>query len=267
MSPGRTRAFVFYVNHCRLRTEVRPAGPDAPPGPFAGARSRKHSHHAGGRRRVRAPGDALLHRQGFVRPAAPGAEGVSSRADPLPAAPRRHHLQVQGDDRFPELVHQRNRRPPDRPHQRPGDYRRHPAVPGRDAALLRPAENEIAARRARGGELRCRLRRGAARRRALARQGAHLLAAGREGSVGPEASAARALEPAERPPRAGREHPRLPALELDRNRHLAVHPRRKHPHRAALFRQGARGRHPRQLAARCWSSRSCRCCPASGRRW
>ena len=77
MSPGRTRAFVFYANHCRLRTEVRPADPDAPPGPSAGARSREHSHHAGGGRRVRAAGDAVLHRQGFVRPAAAGAEGVS----------------------------------------------------------------------------------------------------------------------------------------------------------------------------------------------
>src|SRR6185295_5098120 len=67
--------------------------------------------------------------------------------------------------------------------------------------------------------------------------------------MGPEASAARALEPAERPARAGREHPRLPTLELDRNRHLAVHPRRKHSDRAALFRQGARSRRPRQLAA------------------
>ena len=46
---------------------------------------------------------------------------------------------------------QRNRRPPDRPHQRPGDRRRHAAVPGRHAALLRPAEDQVAARRARGG--------------------------------------------------------------------------------------------------------------------
>ena len=49
---------------------------------------------------------------------------------------------------------------------------------------------------------------------------------------------------------AGREHPRLPALELDRDRRLAVHPRREHPDRAALLRQGARGDRPRQLADR-----------------
>ena len=34
----------------------------------------------------------------------------------------------------------------------------------------------------------------------------------------------------------GRVDPRLPALELDRTRHLAIHPPREHPDRAALFR-------------------------------
>ena len=37
----------------------------------------------------------------------------------------------------------------------------------------------------------------------------------------------------------GREHPRLPDLELDRARHLAIHPPRGHPDRAALFRRAA----------------------------
>ncbi len=37
----------------------------------------------------------------------------------------------------------------------------------------------------------------------------------------------------------GREHPRLPDLELDRARHLAIYPARGHPDRAALFRGAA----------------------------
>ena len=85
----------------------------------------------------------------------------------------------------------------------------------------------------------------------------------RQGPVGSEAAAARALAPAQRPHPAGREHPRLPALELDRDRRLAVHPRRADSGRAALLRAGARGHRPRRLAHRCASSRSCRCCPAS----
>ena len=47
---------------------------------------------------------------------------------------------------------------------------------------------------------------------------------------------------------AGREHPRLPAVELDRDRRLELHPPREHPGRAALLRQGARGRRPRRVA-------------------
>ena len=39
--------------------------------------------------------------------------------------------------------------------------------------------------------------------------------------------------------RPGEIDPRLPAVELDRARHLAVHPCRGHPDRAALFRQAS----------------------------
>ena len=104
---------------------------------------------------------------------------------------------------FRDEIRQADRRAADRPHQRGGDRRRHAAVRGRHAALLRPAEDAGAARRARGGQLRRGVRRRAARRGALAREGAHLLAARREGPVGSEAPAARALEPAEQP-RSGR---------------------------------------------------------------
>ena len=73
-------------------------------GPPARARGREHPHHPRGGRRVRAAGDALFDRQGLVGAAAPGAEGVLSRADSVPAAAHRHHLQVPRDDRVPRLV-------------------------------------------------------------------------------------------------------------------------------------------------------------------
>ena len=40
--------------------------------------------------------------------------------------------------------------------------------------------------------------------------------------------------------RQGRVDPRVPAVQLDRARHLGIHPGREHPGRAALFRQAAR---------------------------
>ena len=46
----------------------------------------------------------------------------------------------------------------------------------------------------------------------------------------------------------GREHPRLPAVELDRARRLAVHPPREDPDRAALLRRRAAGRRARRHA-------------------
>ena len=117
--------------------------------PPARPRGREHPHHARGGGRVRAAGDALFDRQGLVGPAAAGAEGVLPRADSVSAAPRRHHLQVPRDDRVPRRDGQGRRRAADRPHQPGGDRRRHAAVQGRHAALLRAAQDEVAARRAR----------------------------------------------------------------------------------------------------------------------
>ena len=65
-----------------------------------------------------------------------------------------------------------------------GDRRRHAAVRRRHAAVLRPAEDQGAARRARGGRLRRGVRRRAARRGTLARQGARLLAPRRRRASG-----------------------------------------------------------------------------------
>ena len=46
----------------------------------------------------------------------------------------------------------------------------------------------------------------------------------------------------------GREHPRVPALELDRARRVALHTPREDPGRAAVLRQAAPGRGPRRHA-------------------
>ena len=67
--------------------------------------------------------------------------------------------------------------------------------------------------------------------------------------VGPQAPAPRALAalPGQRAP--GRAPPRLPAVGLDRARHLAVHPPRAHRAALHLLRPRARGRRARRHAA------------------
>ena len=104
---------------------------------------------------------------------------------PVPAAARRHDLQVPRDDRVPRpvwpsevgarlIVHTNEEAIAD------GTQ---PFKVGH-AALLRPAEDQGAARRARGRQLRRGVRRRPSRRGALARQGAHLLGARRRTASG-----------------------------------------------------------------------------------
>src|SRR5439155_8540516 len=50
-----------------------------------------------------------------------------------------------------------------------------------------------------------------------------------------------AVEPLQRQDRQGREHPRLPALQLERARRLAVRAARAHPRGASLLRRGPAG--------------------------
>ena len=67
-------------------------------------------------------------------------------------------------------------------------------------------------------------------------QGARLQLPRPPAPVGPEEPAAGALEPVQLQGEQGREHPRLPAEQLDRTGRLAIHPPGEHPHRAALLR-------------------------------
>ncbi len=101
---------------------------DDPAHSSAEAGSRGDPHHPRGRRDLRKPGDALLHRQGLGRAAAPCTEGLLSRSAPLPAAACRHHLEVPRDDRVPRPTGQGTRRQSHRPHQRGWRARRHQSV-------------------------------------------------------------------------------------------------------------------------------------------
>ena len=55
--------------------------------------------------------------------------------------------------------------------------------------------------------------------------------------LGPQKPAPRTLEPLQRQSEPWRIHPRLPPLQLDRTRRLAIHLPRKHPHRPPLLRR------------------------------
>ena len=118
-------------------------------------------------------------------------------------------LHVDTTYKFREMIEFRNwyaaedRRTIDRSHQRRGDCRRHAALPGGDAALLRTLEDQVASRRSGGGQFRRRLRRRSARRGAIACQGTDLLPARREGPMGSQEPAAGTVEPSERAGRTG----------------------------------------------------------------
>ena len=100
------------------------------------------------------------------------------------------------------------------------------------------------------GTPRRRLRRRPPRRGQGARQGADHLAARRVRPVGPAQPAPRAVEPVQRPPHARPARARLPDLELDRARRLALHRARADPAPAAVLRARARGVCARRHVAR-----------------
>ena len=239
------------------------------PEPSAPARSREHPHPPRSGGRVRAPGDALLHRQGLVRDAAPGAEGVLSRADSrsrcctsTPAYKFREMIEFRDD------YGARDRRRADRAYQRAGDRRRRQSL------------------RAGHAERCCGLLKTQALLDALAAGGFDAAFGGarrdEEKSRAKERiysfrDAAGQWDPKNQRPElwnlynariaTGREHPRLPAFQLDRARRLAVHPRGKHsrscrstsPRSAPMVVRGD-ALIPVEQDVR-------RCCPAKSRRW
>jgi len=82
---------------------------------------------------------------------------------------------------------------------------------------------------------------GAPRRGEGAREGAHPFAPRRIRPMGSAQPASRALEPLQRATLAGRAPARLPAFQLDRARHLAIHRARRHRRAVDLFFARARG--------------------------
>ena len=118
------------------------------------------------------------------------------------------------------------------------------------ARVAQPAADDDAARRDGRARLRRRDRRRAARRGALAREGAHLLVPGRLRPVGSPRAAARAVEPLQREDPQGRASARLPDLELDRARRVAVRGARAARAPVHLLRPRARGVRARRHAVR-----------------
>ena len=171
------------VRAARMTHEREP-----PPLPPRRARGRGDPHHARGRRRARAPGAALLRRQGLDRPAAPRREGVPPRAA---SRSRVMHVdtgpQLPRGDRVPRPPRRRARRAPGR-RLRAGVDRRGPRRRADGPArLAQPAADDDAARRDRGAPVRRRDRRRPPRRGALAREGAHLLASATTSAAGTRA--------------------------------------------------------------------------------
>src|SRR5882757_3856916 len=113
--------------------------------------------------------------------------------------------------------------------------------------MLRAAENEVPSGRAGGRRLRRGFRRGPPRRGKITRQRAHLFFPRFSGPVGPEKSAARVVEYFQLSSRQRRKHSCVPPFQLDRTRRLALHPCRKYPHRAPLFRQETRRGTPQRF--------------------
>ena len=118
------------------------------------------------------------------------------------------------------------------------------------ARVAQPPADDDAARRDRRARLRRRLRRRPPRRGARPRQGAHLLLPRRLRQLGPQAPAPRAVEPLQRPHPPRRARARLPAVQLDRARRLAVHRRGGARGPVDLLRPRARGLPPRRDALR-----------------
>ena len=194
------------------------------------ARVRGDPHHARGRRRARAAGAALLGRQGLDRAATPRREGFPARPVPVPGHARRHGPQLPGGDRVPGPPRGGARRAARR-RQRPGVDRQGTR---RDETGPRASRNQLQTTTlldaieehrfdaAMGGARRDEER---AARRSASSASATTSASGTRARSGPSSGTSTTRAP------QGRARPRLPDLELDGARRLAV--RRARAARAA----------------------------------
>ena len=153
--------------------------------------SRDHPDHARGGRRDREAGHAVFDREGQRGHAAHRAQGLLPGGAPVSAAPRRHHLEVQGDVRHARPHGARVRDGPHRPREsrgaREGDQPVHARL-GRSHRRLEDAGAQAGARQVR---LRRRVRGRPARRGEIARQGARVLVPQRRSTAGIRRTSAR----------------------------------------------------------------------------
>ncbi len=183
-------------------------------------------------------------------------------------------LHIDTTYKFREMIEFRDRyargdrRPPDRPHQRArrSPTARSPSWSARSAAAA--CSRPSAAGRARGAAASTRpsaapgaTRSGRAPRSASSRSATRRASGIRSASGRSSGTCSTA---ASSPARASASFPLSNWTEIDVWQYIHA---RTDSHRAALFREGARGDRPRRRRSSCSSSRSCRCCPARSRRW
>src|SRR3954468_8140096 len=218
--------------------------------PAAQPRGRGGARLPRGGRRARAARAAVQRGQGLDRAAAPRREGVPAGALPLPAHARRHGAQLPRGHRVPQPVRGRAGRAADH-RLRAGVDRQGARHRGDGAArVAQPPADRHPARRDRRASLRRGVRRRAPRRGARAGEGADLQLSQRLRRLGPAQPAPGALEPLQRPHPARRARARVPDLQLDRARRVALHRARGARAAADLLRPRARGLRARRDALR-----------------
>ena len=227
---------VIPLSAYRYRAEERKAAKAAKAQSPKGTRPKRRLHGRGPSRSPenQAVKQHLLHLSSPAR----GHEGVLSGQAAVPAAACRYDLEVPRDDRLPRreaselgvdlIVHTNQERAcatasPDHPRQR-APHRHH-----EDRGASSRRSTTTASTRPSAGAR--------ATRRSRAPRSASSRSARCAASLGPEAPAAGAVASLQHPHATRREHPRVPAVELDRARRLALHLSRGHPGGAALFRQ------------------------------
>ena len=211
-----------------------------------------------------------------LRHAASGDEGVLSRQAALSAAACRHHLEIPRDDRISrrrarelglDLIVHINR----------GRRCARASIRSRTAARMHTdvMKTEALEAGARQVPLRCGVRRRAPRRRKAAAKERVYSFRDPQSSLGPARISARNFGTSITARSTQARDPRLPAVQLDRTRYLAIHLPGKYPHRAALLCQGAAGGGARRRAdhggrrphaARC-RAKSRRCDGSASARW
>ncbi len=162
--------------------------------------------------------------------------------DSVPAAAHRYRLQVPRDDRVPRPLHGASSAPKLIVYAQRGSHRRRrQPIRARHPALLRAAEDPGPARRPARTAASTRPFGGARRDEEKSRAKERIYSfRDAAGQWDPKNQRPELWNLYNAPHRSRRKHPRLPALQLDRDGRLAVHPRREDPDRAAVLRQGAR---------------------------